>query len=568
MALSRNKILYIEDDPSTRQLIGQILKNTDYEYFQAATGLEGLQLAEEIQPDLILMDLNLPDISGTELATQIKSIPRLKEIIIVAITGFSREEAREFSLVAGCDGYLTKPIDVKAFPQQLDAFLQGKREEVAAEKREKLRKQYEESLVNRLTEKIKELQESNQLLKSQSEELQNYNRKLEILLQVIHYLQLSTSPEDLRERLLGELCRALGFPRTAFLEIDHEQMALQITEAHGFKDKKWQDVQIRYEVPLFQKLFRKHLLLQIKDLKQIPDSHTRRVLKKIGARRFLFGILGATPREASALLRMDSARQLFDNIIPTLYNQQDTDIEIISEHLQEYLSSEIFYIGGYVFIDLPPADGKLSPYDIRILEMLLRTAGLIYQNLRLREQLKKLFVRAEKDAITDHLTDLFNYRYFTQQLIRECNRARRHNSRFALLMLDIDFFKSYNDTFGHQAGDLVLKKVARLLQANTRSSDFVARYGGEEFMIICPELNKQEGKQLAEKLCRIIEETPFPQETKLPHKKITISIGVAVFPDDSQSPKELIHFSDIALYKAKNSGRNQVQLYENEDGKD
>jgi diguanylate cyclase (GGDEF)-like protein len=176
--------------------------------------------------------------------------------------------------------------------------------------------------------------------------------------------------------------------------------------------------------------------------------------------------------------------------------------------------------------------------------------------------LKEFFVRAEKDAITDHLTELFNFRYFTHQLDREFKRARRHHSEFVLLMLDIDFFKDYNDTFGHQAGDLVLKKIASALQKNTRGSDFVARYGGEEFAVICPEINKEEGRKIAEKLCNIIARTPFPREKMLVHQKVTISVGVAAYPGDAQTPQELIRSADIALYQAKQNGRNRVQLYE------
>ena len=194
--------------------------------------------------------------------------------------------------------------------------------------------------------------------------------------------------------------------------------------------------------------------------------------------------------------------------------------------------------------------------------MLLRTASLLYQNIRFREQLKELFIRAEKEAITDHLTNLANYRSFTQQLNREVNRARRHETQFALLMLDIDYFKVYNDTLGHQAGDIALKKVASLLLQNTRGSDFVARYGGEEFSIICPELSKDAGRQLAEKLCTIVAQTPFPHEDKLPHRKVTVSIGVAAYPDDSNEIQELVKLADRALYQAKENGRNQVQLYQ------
>lgn len=561
MAKKVTKILHIEDDLSVQELVQEVLSGFNYQLYGASTGLEGLKLAQKVNPDLILMDLNLPDINGTELTAKIKSLPKLQHVVIVALTGVSEEQARELSLIAGCDGYITKPIDLTQFPKKIEAFLRGEREVVSTEKKEAIRKHFEVTLIDHLTEKVEQLQKSNQLLKKQSKQLRRYNRNLENLLQVIHSLQLSSSPEALRHQLLKELNDQFGYQRSAFLEVDHEQMVLRVTETYGYQEEVWKDIRIKYRAPYYLNMFKEHQLLAFRSLRQITDQETKKILKQLKATKFLFGILGATQQEVETQTTPDNLRQLFGELTPTLHNQEELDFEIIQEHLQEYLSSEIFYVGGYIFIDISSLKASVQPYDLKILEMLLRTAGIIYQNLRLREQLKELFIRAEKDAITDHLTNLFNYRYFSEQLVRECNRAHRHNSRFTLLMLDIDFFKSYNDTFGHQAGDLVLKRIGDLLRENTRGSDFVARYGGEEFVIICPELSKKEGKQLAEKLCHIVGSTPFPLEEKLPHKKITISIGVAGFPDDTQSPQELIRFADIALYKAKNSGRNQVQIY-------
>ncbi|RMI27596.1 MAG: diguanylate cyclase [Calditrichaeota bacterium] len=559
-ALRPVKILYIEDEPLSRDLVRRILPPEEFEVYEASDGMTGLQTAQEILPELILMDIHLPDISGTELATKIKNLPQLQETVIVAITGVGEAQAREMSLVAGCDGYITKPIDVHRFPEQLREFLAGKREEVDARSREAIRRRYEAVLVDHLTEKVKELQTTNQLLQSRTNKLKDYSQKLEIVLQIIHRLQLCRSPESLRKQLVEEIYNSFGFPRCALLEVDPEKLALRPRYACGFKQQQWKRFALPYQAPVFQQLFEDQQVVFFANVESIPDKKIQAMLRKYHTRQFIFGLLGIPANQAQQFSIQEDLQGMLDHLIPDSPLQNSTTVGMNREYLEQYLSSETLYVGGYLFLDYAEETRRIGRYDIRILEMLLQTVGLLYQNLKLRETLQHLFVRAEKDAITDHLTGLFNLRYFTEQLRREFSRARRHQSSIALLMLDIDFFKKYNDTYGHQAGDRVLQKVAALLSENTRSSDFVARYGGEEFVIICPELSRKEGEQLAQKLCRIIEEAPFPGEEKLPQKRVTISIGVAAFPEDAQEPEELIHQADQALYTAKARGRNRVEL--------
>jgi diguanylate cyclase (GGDEF)-like protein len=144
------------------------------------------------------------------------------------------------------------------------------------------------------------------------------------------------------------------------------------------------------------------------------------------------------------------------------------------------------------------------------------------------------------------------------QLNREVSRAQRHKSVFSLIMIDIDFFKSYNDAFGHQAGDLILRRIAHAMLENTRNSDMVCRYGGEEFCIICPELTKEDAKKTAEKLRQMVRTLELPIIKSLPTGYLTISSGIASFPDDGNNAYQLILNADKALYRAKESGRNQV----------
>ncbi len=161
-------------------------------------------------------------------------------------------------------------------------------------------------------------------------------------------------------------------------------------------------------------------------------------------------------------------------------------------------------------------------------------------------------------AITDGLTKLFNHRYFQERLDQELRRSRRYKHPISLVMADIDFFKSYNDQFGHPRGDTALKTVAGIMREMTRETDIIARYGGEEFVMVLPETTKVEATKLAKRIVEAIAAESFFGEEAMPSGKFTISMGVAAMPDDASNKQELIDCADKALYKAKDGGRNQA----------
>jgi diguanylate cyclase (GGDEF)-like protein len=165
-------------------------------------------------------------------------------------------------------------------------------------------------------------------------------------------------------------------------------------------------------------------------------------------------------------------------------------------------------------------------------------------------------------AITDGLTKLFNHRYFQERLDQELRRARRYKHPISVIMADIDFFKTYNDEFGHPRGDTALKTVAEIMKTMTRETDILARYGGEEFVIVLPETEKPEALRLAKRICSAIEEAAFFGEESMPGGKFTISMGVAAMPDDAANKQALIDAADKALYAAKAGGRNRVISFE------
>ncbi|MGB7296381.1 MAG: GGDEF domain-containing protein [Candidatus Aminicenantales bacterium] len=163
--------------------------------------------------------------------------------------------------------------------------------------------------------------------------------------------------------------------------------------------------------------------------------------------------------------------------------------------------------------------------------------------------------------IREGLTGLFNRAYIRQRLEQELYRAKRYSHDLSLLMIDLDNFKKLNDRYGHAAGDHLLRYFSQLLIETIRPSDIAARYGGEEFLVILPETNKEEAWGLAERLRQKISLYPFRVDSRKEDLLFTISIGMASYPEFSQSSDELMAQADEALYLAKKNGKNKVAVY-------
>lgn len=208
-------------------------------------------------------------------------------------------------------------------------------------------------------------------------------------------------------------------------------------------------------------------------------------------------------------------------------------------------------INGIIVADNFITREPITKDDIRMLTMLANQAGLAIENSQLYEKTVLL-------AHLDSLTELWNHGYFQYLLNTELEKSTAMQMPLSLLMLDIDYFKVYNDALGHQSGDKTLRELARLLKNQSRKMDLVCRYGGEEFAIILPQTDKKEALLIAERLRMDIERHTFIHQEILPSKKLTVSLGIASFPEDGVLPAELITASDKFLYQAKNKGRNKT----------
>ncbi|RME68507.1 MAG: sensor domain-containing diguanylate cyclase, partial [Nitrospirae bacterium] len=217
---------------------------------------------------------------------------------------------------------------------------------------------------------------------------------------------------------------------------------------------------------------------------------------------------------------------------------------------------------GAFFLRTSKRKKELRQKEIRFCQSVSNLCANALYNAMLYEKLADEHNKLKKLAITDFLTGVYNIRYFYHRLEEEFSRAQRYGHPLSCIMMDIDFFKSVNDTFGHKTGDMVLREFAQLIKRHSRRSDVFARYGGEEFIMLLPHTPLDGAQKEAERLRGYIREHQFKG---LKGQRITASFGVACWPVHRvTSPEELINYADQALFMAKSQGRDRIVVFPQE----
>lgn len=211
---------------------------------------------------------------------------------------------------------------------------------------------------------------------------------------------------------------------------------------------------------------------------------------------------------------------------------------------------------GLVIVDNSLSQRAIGDLEGRILKSFAGQIALAVDNSRLFREVQRL-------SLHDSLTHLPLRRFFDERFKEELYRADRHKSPLSLALLDIDYFKVVNDTYGHQTGDRVLKEVAQVILKGLRQIDFPARYGGDEMVLLFPEAGGETAKGAATRLAQDIRQLKIPAKfSKAGVVQVTPSIGIATYPHDARTSKELLHRADEALYWVKSRGKNGIALYQ------
>jgi diguanylate cyclase (GGDEF)-like protein len=270
-------------------------------------------------------------------------------------------------------------------------------------------------------------------------------------------------------------------------------------------------------------------------------------------------------------------KEFYPLVISDIMMGKMSGMELLKEIKLLHPETQVVIMTSHATIDTVVTAIRAGAYDYLIkpfeeLELISNVATRALETIRLTEDNRSLLLRLKyknqeleganallkEMSIRDGLTGLHNHRYFQERLAFEIYRSQRNGRIFSVIFMDVDFFKRYNDTHGHPEGDKLLIELSNFLTECLRKSDFLARYGGEEFVAFLPETSKARAFQVAELVRQKVAEHPFPGKDTQPLGKITISLGVAAFPEDGNDDSTLMKRADQALYQAKESGRNKV----------
>ena len=487
--------MIVEDHAEMLQVLKKFLGERGFEIVEADSGEIALNLVNKSEPDIILLDIMLPGISGIEVAKKIRSNGFTDNYIpIIMLTAKSEIKDVINGLEVGADDYIIKPFSFDELIARVNSAIRIKR------LNDNLRLKSAELIT--ANQKIYQLNQSliekNKELRKKIYDLRNI---FDISLELHSILDVDRLINSTLLSLIGKFsCKSAIF----FLSTKRNEHRLTVINSKGLYKSETENLVIQKSDPLLTHLS-KHQNPHL--LKDLPES----VLKSPGV-------------QALRKINMELASP-----ISVIHNAQNA------------------------LIGLGPRVND-NPYTENELELLMTINNIVsiaLSNAGLYDEVTEL-------SYTDGMTDLHNYRYFEMRLREEVMRHTRTKQDVSLIIMDVDYFKNYNDTLGHQAGDVVLKQLGHILKETVRENDIVARYGGEEFAVILPGVSKEGVMILAERLRARVEETPFPNEEVQPSGNLTISVGTASLPYDAKDSTELIYKADTALYHAKRTGRNRV----------
>ena len=454
------RVLVVDDVATNRLLLRAKLSSAYYDVVVAENGVQALEMARSEQPDMIMLDVMMPDMDGFAVCEILKADEQTAHIPVIMVTALDTPEERVRGLEAGADDFLSKPFNDLALFARVRNLM-------------RMKMMFDELRLRDLTSRELGLAD---LITEQDIDLEGGGP---ILIAPPSVEAGADWADRLRDRM-----------RITTITTSSEREALNLA---------------RLELP------------------DVFVVHQRLMEGGDGLR--LVSTLRARPetRQSAVILVVDEG-----------------DVRTAAKGL-----------------DLGASDYIESPFDVS--ELIARIRSQLRRK-RYSDQLRTNVRNGLMMAVIDPLTGIYNRRYAAQHMLRVMERARDTDGVFAVMMMDLDRFKSINDRYGHDAGDAVLREFSRRLQENIRGVDLVARFGGEEFFVAMPDVDQKSASQAAERIRTAIESAPFTVPGQAEPVHVTVSVGAAIATSADTDAEAIIKRADCALYESKETGRNRVSF--------
>lgn len=540
--------MIIDDSPDILKLLKDIFDYHGYSVRPFNSGRAALKSMLIDVPDLILLDIKMPVMDGYEVCNQIKSNEKTSKVPVIFISGKNDAADTVKGFNAGGVDYITKPFHLAEVLARVETHLSLRRlqkqlesQNIHLQKEIADRNKAEEELLKHknnlealVTQRTAELSKANAKLQLEIAERKHFEEALENANYKLHSLVYEYGLRNRRIAIFNKMSEQL-------------QACLSREEAYPI---------INYFV---QKLFpaKAGAIFILDRQDNFFKTATSWKTTLLGEKKF-------QPEDCLSLqkrkmhLSLDTQQESCCRHLCRAEGRSSICIPMLAQgdifgilHLQKRTPAKLSR-------PKPSLDEVSTDISIDIQQLAVTMAdffSLALVNIQLRETLKQ-------QATRDPLTGLFNRRYMEETLSREISRANRQGTPLGIIMLDLDHFRRFNNTFGHEAGDLALQEVGNFLQKNVRKEDIACRYGGEEFILILPGASLETSKQRAEMLKHNVQNLKINYKDKK-LDNISFSLGVAIYPDHGQTQDAVIKAADEALYRAKHAGRKRVKLATN-----
>lgn len=507
-------ILIVHSNRPIRRRFSRVLGNS-YQVIEADSGEKTLAILRSAKVDLILLDSEVQGTSGYAFCRVLKESPESKYIPVILVTSDTNPTHKVDGLNVGADDCLSESC--------IDA-------ELLARTRSSLRHRQAE-----------------RELKVQLELLEDYAQRLE---QTKEHLAVDKEQEKLRSRELERLKRESDFLRTQS-DILRNQDAILHRISNTIRRSFNISENLQSMLEELAGWFNLDCCFVVLPSDDEPDDSVRCEY----ATHDEYRVIGKDADLATLQIfkrEFDKDELLIVNDVP-----KDSRLTQFREALGGFYVLSLFYVPityeqkllGLLAGCKCESEARWNKDNEAFLKSVADQVAIGVINAR-------LYTRVQRQATTDGLTGLFNHRTGQEKLAEQLRLAERYQRNLAVVMIDVDHFKKINDTYGHPAGDTVLKTVARLIRRDCRDVDLPVRYGGEEFLLVLPEVNQEGAAVLAERLRRnVSQEVIHHDDIEI---SVTASIGIAAFPEDAKNQQQLLDLADKSLYLSKRSGRDQV----------